>query len=48
MLDQDKTKEQLIAELQNLKRLIEDWTAELSVLNKQLQHEIEQRKWLLR
>ena len=44
MLDQDKTKDQLIAELQNLKRLIEDRTAELSVLNKQLHHEIEQHK----
>jgi len=36
MLDQDKTKDQLIAELQNLKKLIEDRTAQLSVLNKQL------------
>ena len=48
MLDQDKTKEQLIAELQNMKELIESRTAELSVLHKQLHHEIEQHKWLLR
>ena len=44
MLDQDKTKEQLIAELHNLEKLVEARTAELTALNNQLQHEIEQHK----
>ena len=37
MLDQDKTKEQLIAELHNLEKLVEARTAELTALKNQLQ-----------
>ena len=44
MLDQDKTKEQLIAELHNLEKLFEARTAELTALKNQLQQEIEQHK----
>jgi PAS domain S-box-containing protein len=44
MLDQDKTKEQLIAELHNLEKLVEARTDELTALNNQLQHEIAQHK----
>ena len=44
MLDQDKTKEQLIAELHNLEKLVEARTAELTALKNQLQNEIEQHK----